>query len=668
MMEAEQERCRFLNRGWTSRQLIELVNNYINAFQLEIDRNVDTLMILTDYYIGAITKLPNEEGFLKEILPKYDFDDPEIFACITNVLENVDQENNENPLDATIKASFNKALAVAHKVSPMGMVNFEKGKSKLLPSGEREKANKKQKKTEKGMKVIFEPDEEVKKNAGKLFDEWSCALLGENIRLSIRLNLLKFDLKRNADLALNSMKKATYSIFDRIRSKYKEDINCITEACNFLGRAIEAEIPIQEELLFKDDKFFVNKNTIFFPDPITFEKPQEIRQDRILTITQLEKLTNILFDLAPAGLIAERSFIYVLQDMLVDNVDIKKVNTPKLWSEMTVQNVEELSKILFGDHPTICWKHFIVYNFMVPFPSVEELLSMRRMFVELDRELTERISEEQFEGIRFWFETTPDDLRTSSIRNLIYKLYRVHDNNFNYTAMLLDFCKGDSTLDGFAKALALSLGRALCWDEEIGQRFVEETSEKRILHEEEVRIRNEERHEAEEFMKSLLNKTIDETVHKCESLIIEELLPEPDVLSLASSRKLKTNDNIQVKIFTAYEDTSPSEGSSDKSTEVGFEANSNPNIKYFIELDVVLSVLMNILSWSYDVQNIEEQSFSEILEDIFNDCRNPDFNNEVLSHEFLNNAKLLKLLNKTSIFVIKNPPEIVEELIDRNEY
>ncbi|KAG5863165.1 Sperm flagellar protein 2, partial [Gonioctena quinquepunctata] len=150
MMEAEQERCRFLNRGWTSRQLIELVNNYINAFQLEIDRNVDTLMILTDYYIGAITKLPNEEGFLKEILPKYDFDDPEIFACITNVLENVDQENNENPLDATIKQVSNKALAVAHKCHQWAWSIFEKGKSKLLPSGEREKANKKQKKTEKG--------------------------------------------------------------------------------------------------------------------------------------------------------------------------------------------------------------------------------------------------------------------------------------------------------------------------------------------------------------------------------------------------------------------------------------------------------------------------------------------------------------------------------------
>lgn len=75
MLELERERKEIINQDWIPKHLIEVTNNYISALQLELDRCVDTLNLLGDYYTGIVTKLPNEDTLIKEIVPKISMED-----------------------------------------------------------------------------------------------------------------------------------------------------------------------------------------------------------------------------------------------------------------------------------------------------------------------------------------------------------------------------------------------------------------------------------------------------------------------------------------------------------------------------------------------------------------------------------------------------------------
>lgn len=80
----EQEVNEIISKGWIPRFLIELTNIYINAFQLELNRFVDTLNLVNDYYTGIITKFSLEEMIPKEILPKIHLEDPTLAKEVSN--------------------------------------------------------------------------------------------------------------------------------------------------------------------------------------------------------------------------------------------------------------------------------------------------------------------------------------------------------------------------------------------------------------------------------------------------------------------------------------------------------------------------------------------------------------------------------------------------------
>lgn len=66
---------------------------------------------------------------------------------------------------------------------------------------------------------------------------------------------------------------------------------------------------------------------------------------------------------------------------------------------------------------------------------------------------------------------------------------------------------------------------------------------------------------------------------------------------------------------------------------------------------------------TFDVINIEDKSVSEIAKDILNESKRDDFNWEVLVHEYLNESKVFDLLKYATKFLIKNPIEMVNDLV-----
>lgn len=83
---------------------------------------------------------------------------------------------------------------------------------------------------------IFEPDDEVKKNMGRIFVEWQTLVNGELARLNIRLKLLKNVLTIVVQETMGSLKDAFQTAYDDIKNKYRAEIESIDNVCEvFFG-------------------------------------------------------------------------------------------------------------------------------------------------------------------------------------------------------------------------------------------------------------------------------------------------------------------------------------------------------------------------------------------------------------------------------------------------
>lgn len=97
--------------------------------------------------------------------------------------------------------------------------------------------------------------------------------------------------------------------------------------------------------------------------------------------------------------------------------------------------------------------------------------------------------------------------------------------------------------------------------------------------------------------------------------------------------------------------------------EIGFEPTDDPPKVYVLPLEALVVVLSASLPWHATVQNLNTTSLRQKVEVIHQTLRNSEFNDAVLSHEFLNCHKFRDLLACTCKFAIKKPEDIVEKLV-----
>ncbi|XP_011059054.1 PREDICTED: sperm flagellar protein 2-like [Acromyrmex echinatior] len=73
--EAEEERKRTLRNQWILMETVVLVNVYIGILQTEVDRFVDTMQLLQDYYTSMLQKPLQESRFSKIVLDNIELED-----------------------------------------------------------------------------------------------------------------------------------------------------------------------------------------------------------------------------------------------------------------------------------------------------------------------------------------------------------------------------------------------------------------------------------------------------------------------------------------------------------------------------------------------------------------------------------------------------------------
>lgn len=147
MMEAEEARKVLVRTMWVPRHLIEFVNNYICAFQLELDRYIDTLLFVNDFYAGIITKMPCDNAVGKEVLSKIDLENPEIQKDVNNLLIKING-NKTNPFQKKVEDVMDKCCDFIDKTYNIVMDTVEKFNNLFspLPGSLKDKKVKKPKK------------------------------------------------------------------------------------------------------------------------------------------------------------------------------------------------------------------------------------------------------------------------------------------------------------------------------------------------------------------------------------------------------------------------------------------------------------------------------------------------------------------------------------------
>lgn len=485
-------------------------------------------------------------------------------------------------------------------------------------------------------------------------------------RVNYRLSLLKT--RALADIAseMNQMFNLYGSLSHQIEDRLNFEKLAVKRLCTILTRCVEREERIQPTLMLEQSGFTVHPSLIMFPDdelPSTppIEEPCPIEGFRV---GQLGKLKDLLMGVAPLGIISERAFIYILADLIaLIGFDVPgHSKLPQSWAKLTPPEIECLVERICGRSVGISWKDFILYNLEIRFPSMTEILIARQAFQNMDPDNSETISRENYDKFKFWFEAesppeTPyERLKLCLTRELILCLFEIAPDVIDYSGLLLSFCKDTDPRIGFAKAIALSLGTIVCYDEEEGEKYAQIMAKKEKLEQ----VRNK-----EALMIGIENyeRAVDITVKICEGIFISDLYePEKILRPIVDDVIDDVTNPKKCKREWEIEESEQVEEEEEQNINAVASNESNNSIKYTICLGTVEHILASTIPWA----NVKPTSAMDTK--IFNDLQETlgkleIHNGHVYIYELLNSSFMSELFHKYYRFKVKYPKYIIADII-----
>ncbi|KAF7284780.1 hypothetical protein GWI33_021647 [Rhynchophorus ferrugineus] len=689
MITAENKRCKIIKANWAPKEMCALANDYINMMQIELDRYVESIWLIDNYYSGIFTNKPIAGDITEdENLSKVTSID---MVAVNNIFEQRDSEIDMSQFNDLFASILQKALASIKRCFANSQANYDKFKSMAESTKPKGKTTSLKSKEEKVSITTRADGDLIKENLPKILDEWQCAARGEVERASLRLELIKFNALESIGEFMRATGGAFHQIYDGIRNKYRKETESIRKVCQLFQTAVEQERPLQKELIFKGDTFYINPEINLFENPLPVPdlRGEEVEED-CFTISQLSKLVDILLDISPTGYIPKISFVYLIQDIVCDAGGFQSM-VPPAWKNCNSYAIKMVIDELFDELEYVYWKDFIVYNIRIPFPAENELILVRKLLRNCDPDCTELVYNYQFYSIKLWFEfmyKTEDSDKIQDIKRLLMKMYSVGHDQINYTALLLDFCKDDNPIVGFAKALELSLGKLICWNRDDGEAFKNSHLQKIAEHDESVRLRDAEIKDHYDAVLGELENIVDQIVLMEEGVVIEDVTNEQPRTRKSSILKrhifndedtkkrsskdedVKFKEEHDVKYIEDTELSAVSENASIVQTlpnNVDTDASDYLQMTFFLPLDNLVNVITASLPWHSRVHHHEDLSFLEQVVFLHTKLANPVFNMSVLCHEYLNNEEFRKLLALTKKFTSKDPLTIIKTVMQNEK-
>ncbi|KAJ2945493.1 hypothetical protein O0L34_g304 [Tuta absoluta] len=483
---AEQQRYNLIADSWTANELTTMLNTYISCMQAELNRSVLTFQTLHDFYNCMLKKMPPSETLYSRDLTKLfrDTDDTglkknsedkqykHVKAAFQDMhLKNINLNINNNPMNMILDNNVKFAMKVIKDINDhyRSLISREYTEvAKLSPS-----IKKKEEPTASTETVNVE--DLFKHNALKCVDEWLVGVNGEMFRLNLRLQMLHQKCLQDMKLFNDTVHRAFVEIQNDINTHYKNEIKSVDRLCKYLQMAVENGVKIPETLLLEHDQFIIDPNLLQFETAVT-RVESDILKERVdvlleFKICQLARLRSQFKIVAPTGIALQQAFIYLLQDFIFFGKEsCEGPLFPELFKRVDPEQVTKLVFLIFGETAYVDWRDFLIYCLNIRYPTVDELLEARHKFRCHDKKCRELIHREDFIDIDLWYESDfeMDDpyaqLRKTLIKHFLFELFETSKDQMNYSAFLLAFCKNINPIEGFTTALAMSIGRKICYE------------------------------------------------------------------------------------------------------------------------------------------------------------------------------------------------------------
>lgn len=242
--EAEEERRRTLRNEWTLMEAVVIINVYIGILQTEIDRFVDTMQLLQDYYISMSQKPLQESRFSKIVLDNVELEDvlqetsmiknnertaskteaesieastrvinrSQFKTEIETVLIDVSKsfEPDQNIVYNIIKDNIRQVRDIVDSISSMIVEMLKEEKATIPKIESKDKGN-------------ASSDSTLAKLARRyhdLVEEWQYAVLFEIGRIHQRLNVLNAAARSDVTFLLGTMRQTFHRVHDHIVKRF----------------------------------------------------------------------------------------------------------------------------------------------------------------------------------------------------------------------------------------------------------------------------------------------------------------------------------------------------------------------------------------------------------------------------------------------------------------
>lgn len=618
LIYVNEERKKCVEDHFLATQIYELLKIYQTFMQIELDRHVSTIQFLTDYYIAMITKAPFNQTFSKIELNGLDTKNKnDLIEFVQNyLLLNLAPSDDNNPLESVLSENYTIAKDMIANLKASAM-NVNQKFQATFKAIEKKKDNASKKQAHKSKKTP-EFDKDILDNSEGIIEEWTYAIDGEYSRVLTCLSNLNDNQQGELKRLLTHHINISKTINNKIIYRYNQEVKSINEMREVFSLSIEHYNDIQERMTLYEDAFYIEPCIITCDDPLPpFEPPlQEKQGDYVFTIKQLNNLIDIFMEVAPCGQIVERKFTFILQELIHRKTEEGNVKVvPNQWHILADNTLLYMSQNIFGTPQYVTWKDFIIFNLNVNAPTEKEILIAREQFRAYDPNLTETVLLYQFNNVVLWFEyfdeftTELDRFRIREMKKLLAKLYSIKYDTINYIAMLLDFCKDEDVIIGFAKALEVYTGCYVCFNVTEGQNY-----------------------------KKLLLQNLNETNKSVE------------LETLETESTSKTSCECEWDCNCITEQTSESE-----------KINDEPYFEkiYLLPIKTFVSVISATLPYFVTIENLDHKSIIEQLHITYEELKLPDFGDEAFIYEILTSNAFKLLFEKTHKFLYQTPRSFI---------
>ncbi|XP_073400028.1 sperm flagellar protein 2 isoform X2 [Dendrobates tinctorius] len=315
-----------------------------------------------------------------------------------------------------------------------------------------------------------------KKQEMKMKQEYLAALEYEEASVTSRLELIKSKALEMCQETVTRSEQAYKDLDMWQGAQFLAEMSSIGKLIQIAHYCVETKTKIQHELVLEKSDFYINADIKVLPDPVPQPPPPPVESatGAALTVSQLYRLLKLFLQVAPGGLMSSKLFSELLMDLT--SVPLGDDTLPDMWMHLSLSEVQDMTSALSDGSDYVNWRKFLLSaSYPWPYPSLPELLRTLQRFKDADDRGSGIIHQELYSQVALWFtgdseDTDPEDPTENLPFNRLEHLMRFFFHLFaestqpprlDYTDMLLYFASHPNPLEGFYRALSVTIGRAV---------------------------------------------------------------------------------------------------------------------------------------------------------------------------------------------------------------